>query len=168
MKYYYSKISTIAQVVVMLGTVMCAYFLGQFLFPDRGTVLQITIGSGVVIVYLIYLFIPGLLKRTVELYEDEVYFHSFIANTSKQANKTISIRVNYSQIKKLKARVLPFFGITSIVVRFYDTDEKIKLTPYFNNSDALFSTLCEKVRQNNPNADIDPKLIDYAERKKTK
>ena len=167
MKHYYSKISTILQLGIMVATVVFAYFLCRLLFEDYGMVLQTTIGSGVVIIYLIYLFIPGMLKRTVELNEDEVYFHSFIANTPKQAGKTISIRTPYKQIKELKAKMFPLFGITSIVVRFYDTDRIIKLTPYFNNSEELFVTLCEKVRYYNPNAVIDPQLIAYMERKES-
>lgn len=162
--YNYRKFATF----FYFFSTFCFYFFFMiypaFLISERFK-LRILVGSFALIAVMFGRFVPEYLNRKIELSKEYCKFTSFRV---KKVVKPVTITTHYKDISYIKIKPFPFIGFRSVNIKISHYGKIIEISPYYTNRIELFSTLCENVQQYNPDAEIDPRLISYLERKKSK
>lgn len=127
--------------------------------------MKILIGTMAMCVLFLSEYVPEYLNRKIELSEEYCKFISFRV---KRVAKPVTITTHYEDITYVKAKIFPFIGFLSIKIKISHYGKIITVSPYYTDRIEMISILCEKVQQYNPDAEIDPRLISYLERKKSR
>ena len=73
----------------------------------------------------------------------------------------VTFDVRYKDIFIIKAKKLPLIGIWQIVLDANEKKYKIKIYPHYFDFKDLYINICKKVKEHNPEAYIDSRLLDY-------
>ncbi|MBQ3086754.1 MAG: hypothetical protein IJC45_05425 [Clostridia bacterium] len=161
--YNYRKWATLAY--FFSAGIMC-FFIAWF-FVNLLDEIKYRLCSGYIALFVIFLYqyVPEYLNRKIELNDEHCRFISFRVRMER---KPVTITTQYKDISYIKVRPCPFIGFRKMTVKISHYGKTLTISPFYTDRIELFSTLCEKVRQYNPDADIDPRLFEYLEKVKSK
>lgn len=127
------------------------------------------------IAFLISVLINGLffltgikksLDRYIELYDETVRFSNHRYGRSYGRGfciRSVTFDVRYKDVFIIEAKKLPLIGIWSVSLKAMEKEYKIKILPYYADFKKLYINLCKKVKEHNPEAYIDKRLLQYIE-----
>lgn len=159
MKYSYKKSACIGQFILVFLFSMLLLILVFFIF-DLSLKRTIRTGLGLVILHIVFYskYYKEYFEKYVELHEDSVRFNSF---RFKGKMDTLSLSVTYEDVFQLGVRKLPLIGIWAITVNAKYLPHAITVSWCFYNHKELFEKLYKSVKEHNPDAYIDSRLLEY-------
>lgn len=164
MKYKYEKTMFFAGFfsLYILGCLM-SFALFYCFGGERSDYYEIAIEGAFVVIAFMAISSKEYYNRYVDFYKESVRFNSFRVT---KIRKLISLNIRYDTITSVKALVLPIVGIWKIKVISSGFAYPISISFCFSKYAELCEKLCSSVKEYNPDAYIDSRIIKFIERKK--
>lgn len=159
MKYSYKKSACIGQFILVFCFSMLLLILAFFIL-DLSLRTTIRTGLGLVIINIVFYskYYKEYFEKYVELLENSVRFNSF---RFKGKMDVLSLNVTYEDVFQLGVRTLPLIGIWAITVNAKNLPHAITVSWCFSNHKELIENLYKSVKEHNPEAYIDSRLLEY-------
>lgn len=160
MKYQYKKSAVYYQ---WIATIIFAVFLLWLYYTtgcSKKSLIEKSVGVFTINFVLMIKFYREMINRCVELQDTFIRFNSFRLSSISMKN-TASINVKYEHISNIKSKRLPVIGVWAVVIEAKNLPQTITVSFCFAKHKELTERLCELVKQYNPNAYIDERLLDY-------
>lgn len=163
MKYKYSRKWFALEIGLSFLLCFVANIL-LYLFTEKEDLfIQNNILCATFILFYMLTFSNEYFKRYVEFFDESIRFNSFrIAG----ARKVLSFNFKYGDITSIKASWLPVIGVWNIKVGCQGFAYPIPISFCFVDYMELCEKLCDVVKENNPDAYIDGRIVEFIERKK--
>lgn len=136
---------------VQLLLVLIVAFGENIGVSEKGLTKALVGGTGFLVVFL-GIYSGEYFNRYVEIADEYVRFNSF---RFKMMKNTISLNVRYEDVLSVEAKKLPIIGIYGLKLRVKNFGHTIVITHSFCKHKELFSELCKRVKNANPNVFIE-------------
>lgn len=160
MKYRYSRMAIVLQALLIIGILALAIFLCYMSNEDIKYLKKMLV---IIPCYLItgyFLWSKEYFNRFAEFHDEYITFNSF-----RISKKVRDFNVRYEDILSLDAVIIPLLGIYKIKVKCKNIPWQIPVTWCMCNHNELFAKLCLEAESHNPNAYIDPRVIEFLEKR---
>lgn len=160
MKYRYSRMAIVLQALLIIVILALAIFL---CYMSNGDIKYLKKMLVIIPCYLItgyFLWSKEYFNRFAEFHDEYITFNSF-----RISKKVRDFNVRYEDILSLDAVIIPLLGIYKIKVNCKNIPWQIPVTWCMCNHNELFAKLCLEAESHNPNAYIDPRVIEFLKKR---